>query len=76
MAEGAARKERMGKKLEEAQFFFAVIVFFLQLPHSLGFQRKFLFFYSPALETSFDLYVPVPKRPSQASLLNIKYSIC
>jgi hypothetical protein len=50
MAEGAARKERRGKNLEEAYAFFAVVVFCLQLPHSLGFHRKFLLFYSPALE--------------------------
>jgi hypothetical protein len=55
MAEGAARRAGRGKKLEEAQCFFAVVVFCLQLPHSLGLYRKFPLFYSPALETSFDL---------------------
>jgi hypothetical protein len=55
MAEGTARKEVEGRNRKRPNVFFAVVVFCLQLPHSLDFHRKFLLFYSPALETSFDL---------------------
>ncbi len=44
-----------GRNWKRPNVFFPVVVFCLQLPHSLGFHRKFLLFYSHALETSFDL---------------------
>jgi hypothetical protein len=70
MAEGAAKKERRGKKLEESNAFFAVVLIVSYYPSPSATTAPLFSFYSPALDTSFD-YVRVPKRLSQASLLNI-----